>query len=549
MNIRGTDPTALSAVTDLFVTPSTARDGSAPDFQRALSPPPKPSAPAQSAPSRDTTKRDAPTKSNQPADGCRAADQHSDHDDTTDETTTTAADGNDQPVAQNVDKTGKKDAEAPAAEDAQETSKDAAAALAVAAAAVVEKPLPEQKATQINPELTGETTAAEEEAAPAEEPATGIIAQPAVGETLVAATATELSVTQKVAAGTEAIAEVAVGEEPTEPATAEGSEQPAAGIGVMPSALQSQATTTAKANAARTSPAKSAVTTDDRAKHLKATGDTKTSEATPEATSVETDLAAAAAPANDAEDKGERKSKELELPSLTTPLTPAVPPPSEVAAAVDLKVETSTPPAAEAPAVPDLQAGQQQQAPDTAKLTTTQPLANQAITQRLPAHAVMRTTPQQPTPPPLHVDAARFLQRVSKAFEVASERGGEIRLRLSPPELGALRVEVNMSEHGLAARVEVENSDARAILLENLPALRERLAEQGMKLEKFDVDLSQREPDQQMNQQFSDQPRDRNPARETRPMITAVKTTSSTPTTTNSTPTSGWQDRQLNVIV
>jgi flagellar hook-length control protein FliK len=68
---------------------------------------------------------------------------------------------------------------------------------------------------------------------------------------------------------------------------------------------------------------------------------------------------------------------------------------------------------------------------------------------------------------------------------------------------------VNIVEHGLAARVEAETPEARTILLENLPALRERLAEQGIKLERFDVDL----PRQQSGQDRGHQP-DQTPSRQ-----------------------------------
>ena len=47
----------------------------------------------------------------------------------------------------------------------------------------------------------------------------------------------------------------------------------------------------------------------------------------------------------------------------------------------------------------------------------------------------------------------------------------------------------------MSARLEVETESARGALLENLPALRERLAEQGVKIERFDVDLADRGSD------------------------------------------------------
>ncbi len=84
---------------------------------------------------------------------------------------------------------------------------------------------------------------------------------------------------------------------------------------------------------------------------------------------------------------------------------------------------------------------------------------------------------------------AKFVQRVAGAFRAAQDRGGEVRLRLSPPELGSLRIELTVKNGALTARLEAETQAARTILLENLPALRDRLAEQDIRIEKFDVDV------------------------------------------------------------
>ena len=88
------------------------------------------------------------------------------------------------------------------------------------------------------------------------------------------------------------------------------------------------------------------------------------------------------------------------------------------------------------------------------------------------------------------VDPARFVSRVSRAIETAHERGGgPIEIRLSPPELGSLRVQIEMKEGVLSASLEAETPAARNTLLDNLPALRERLEQQQIRLEKFDVDV------------------------------------------------------------
>ncbi len=93
---------------------------------------------------------------------------------------------------------------------------------------------------------------------------------------------------------------------------------------------------------------------------------------------------------------------------------------------------------------------------------------------------------------PDQVNRVRFVQRVARAFAVVGDRGGSVRLRLHPPELGSLRLEVTVRNGTMTARLEVETDSARTMLLDNLPALRDRLAAQEIKVGRFDVDLSDR---------------------------------------------------------
>jgi len=95
----------------------------------------------------------------------------------------------------------------------------------------------------------------------------------------------------------------------------------------------------------------------------------------------------------------------------------------------------------------------------------------------------------QSTAPLNNREQTRLVQRVTRAIQAAQERDGEIRLRLSPPELGSLRLEVRVQAGQLAARLEAESAATRDLLIENLPLLRERLAEQGIQVQRFDVDL------------------------------------------------------------
>ncbi len=88
-----------------------------------------------------------------------------------------------------------------------------------------------------------------------------------------------------------------------------------------------------------------------------------------------------------------------------------------------------------------------------------------------------------------HVDPARFVSRVARAVQTAHERGTPLQLRLSPPELGTMRLELTVRGGALTASIETDNAKARQVLLDNLPALRDRLAEQSVRIERFDVDV------------------------------------------------------------
>jgi flagellar hook-length control protein FliK len=117
-------------------------------------------------------------------------------------------------------------------------------------------------------------------------------------------------------------------------------------------------------------------------------------------------------------------------------------------------------------------------------------------------------------------DQARFVDRVARAVQATGDRGGTLRLRLSPPELGSLTLEIKVQSGAVTARVEADTPAARTLLLENLPLLRERLAEHGMRVDQFDVDLTDRHtggtPDglQQNDRQQEDRPRSQSHSRE-----------------------------------
>jgi hypothetical protein len=90
----------------------------------------------------------------------------------------------------------------------------------------------------------------------------------------------------------------------------------------------------------------------------------------------------------------------------------------------------------------------------------------------------------------LQSDSARFVQRVGQAFQSVGTSGGSIRLRLSPPDLGDMQINISVQKGTLTADVQTDTAQARNLLLDNLPELRDRLAQHNIKIETFNVSLS-----------------------------------------------------------
>jgi flagellar hook-length control protein FliK len=149
------------------------------------------------------------------------------------------------------------------------------------------------------------------------------------------------------------------------------------------------------------------------------------------------------------------------------------------------------------------------------------------------------------------IDPSRFIGRVAKAFQTAQDRGGTLQLRLSPPELGALRIELNVKDGVMSASLQTENANARRLLLDHLPALRDRLAEQNIRVDRFDVDVrregagGQTDARGSQQQQFQHQPDQPAPRRQAQPQPRAREMT--TPEKTVATPSVS--DTGLNLIV
>lgn len=80
--------------------------------------------------------------------------------------------------------------------------------------------------------------------------------------------------------------------------------------------------------------------------------------------------------------------------------------------------------------------------------------------------------------------------RVARMVQSSLRTGRPLRVRLSPPELGTLQIEVASRSGAVTARLDVQSPAARQVVLDNLSSLQESLAQQGTPIDHIEVHLS-----------------------------------------------------------
>ena len=84
---------------------------------------------------------------------------------------------------------------------------------------------------------------------------------------------------------------------------------------------------------------------------------------------------------------------------------------------------------------------------------------------------------------------SKLVQRVLRGIEQLGNGGGQVRIRLHPPELGTLQMTLKFEATQVTAQFEVESRVARDALLGNSQVLKDRLKEQGLEVQKFEVEV------------------------------------------------------------
>lgn len=89
-------------------------------------------------------------------------------------------------------------------------------------------------------------------------------------------------------------------------------------------------------------------------------------------------------------------------------------------------------------------------------------------------------------------EGSRMMSRVMRSLTtMMNQRGGVMNIRLDPPELGELRIQMVLGRGSVSATFEATNEQTQAMLNKNLSALRTALESQGLTVERLHVQVNQ----------------------------------------------------------
>ncbi|MEC9374313.1 MAG: flagellar hook-length control protein FliK [Planctomycetota bacterium] len=134
-------------------------------------------------------------------------------------------------------------------------------------------------------------------------------------------------------------------------------------------------------------------------------------------------------------------------------------------------------------------------APSTAQSTTSPPPTNapapapSLATPLATPHATPAATPGQDGLS--QAEQQQFSNSVSRGLAAAvRQKGGVVTLKLSPPMLGTLRIDMSLKGGVVAARLEASTQQARDLLTRNIEMLRTNLESKGFQVERINIHLS-----------------------------------------------------------
>ncbi|MCC6681702.1 MAG: flagellar hook-length control protein FliK [Phycisphaeraceae bacterium] len=114
-----------------------------------------------------------------------------------------------------------------------------------------------------------------------------------------------------------------------------------------------------------------------------------------------------------------------------------------------------------------------------------------------------QTTTQTTTSQDDSLNAARLARGLNNAV---NQRGGAVTLRLTPPEMGTVRIQMQITGTQVSVRFHAETEQGQAMLAQNLGQLRQTLEGQGLHVDRISVQTMQ--PQQSTSSNHSSQQQD-----------------------------------------
>lgn len=111
------------------------------------------------------------------------------------------------------------------------------------------------------------------------------------------------------------------------------------------------------------------------------------------------------------------------------------------------------------------------------------------------AQTLAATTPESDADP---VNTARLTRGLQSALQ---QPGGTVTLRLTPPELGTVRIQLQLASGTVSASLQAESASARTMLTQQLSQLRTALESQGLNVERLNVQPMQQTSQSSLQQQ------------------------------------------------
>ncbi|WP_417389226.1 flagellar hook-length control protein FliK [Gimesia sp.] len=130
----------------------------------------------------------------------------------------------------------------------------------------------------------------------------------------------------------------------------------------------------------------------------------------------------------------------------------------------------------------------------------------QSLTGNQAAPVTNEVTPSAPAGPVIDVKQIdQLVERITTAVKQSHSTGQQLKIRLSPPELGTLQIEVSLKNGEYTAKLEVQNRHAQKVINDSIAQLKEALAKTGVSLDRIDVHINTESREDQRSSQSGTQ--------------------------------------------